>query len=289
MREFTFSFLAAAQMPTLRHTFLRAFANYQVPVQLNETQFATKIKREGILPTFCVAAFAATEMVGFILTGLGEWQGKPTAYNAGTGVIAAYRGHHITQQLYRFLLPKLWQSGVEQCLLEVITDNAPALKSYYEIGFRVSRTLESYRVVKQNLLLQAPLPAAITFTETTTPDWTLYTCFGDVEPSWQNMAASFKRSPDKKIVIEARDARLQVVGFIAFFPENGAIVQVAVQPQLRGRGIGTGLLREAVQRIAASALMFINVDTTSNTLIRYLKHRQFTLLLTQYEMVLSKV
>jgi len=286
MNNLTFSFLTSKHLPLLHQTFLRAFADYMVPIQLNEEQFRAKVKREGIEPAFCVAAFSENEMVGFILTGLGEWQGKPTAYNAGTGVIPAFRGHGLTQQLYRFLLPKLQESGLEQCLLEVICENAPALKSYQRTGFRITRSFDCFRGLKNELLLDMAFPTGITINEVTKPDWAAYTSFWDVKPSWQNMADAFKRSPDPKLLLEARDAQQQLAGYVAFFPNNASIVQLAVKQDKRKCGIGTALLREVVQRAVAPALLVINVDTVGENVISYLNRRHFSRILKQYEMLL---
>ncbi|MBF9253248.1 GNAT family N-acetyltransferase [Pontibacter sp. 172403-2] len=289
MNNLTFSFLTAKQMPQLHQTFVRAFADYLIPIQLNEEQFRAKVKREGIEPTFCVGAFAENEMVGFILTGLGEWQGKPTAYNAGTGVIPAFRGRGLTQQLYRFLLPRLQESGVEQCLLEVIQENAPALKSYERTGFRITRSFDCFRGLKEDLLLDVARPEGISISQAAHPDWTAYTSFRDVKPSWQNMADAFKRSPEPKILLEARDAQQQLTGYVAFFSRNASIVQLAVKQDKRNAGIGTALLREVVQRTEAPALLLINVDTVGENIISYLKRRHFSRILKQYEMLLPLV
>lgn len=112
--NYTFSFLKAQDMPEVHSTFLKAFADYFVPIQLTAEQFQAKLKRESIGPAFCVAAYAGSEMVGFILTGLGEFDAKPTAYNAGTGVVHGHRGHQLTRKMYSYLLPKLRESGIEQ-------------------------------------------------------------------------------------------------------------------------------------------------------------------------------
>lgn len=289
MPDFRFSFLSEKDLPELHDTFLQSFADYLVPIQLNADQFKTKIKREGIAPSFCAAAYVGSEMVGFILTGLGEWHGVPTAYNAGTGVLPQFRGHNLTQQLYTYMLPKLQESGVEQCLLEVIQENAPALRAYKSVGFKVTRTLDLFRAQKNELLLEVEQPANITLTATTKPDWKIYDCFRDAEPSWQNTAEAIRKSPDEKVMLEARDEEQDIVGCIIFFPHTGSVAQFAVDGRSRGKGIGTALLREAVQLTTAPSLMFVNVDTTATSLISYLKRRHFSHVLRQYEMLLPIV
>lgn len=286
MADLQIKFLTEGEMPALHDTFLKAFDDYLVPIQLTREQFETKRKREGIDPGFCVAAFSGAEMAGFILTGLGEWQGKPTAYNAGTGVVPQYRGRSLTRRLYGHLLPRLRESGLEQCLLEVMQENTAALKAYKGTGFRVTRALNCYRARKQELLLPAEAPESITITEARKRNWQIYTSFWDVEPSWQNTSAAIKRSPDSKMVLEAHNGEQQLVGYIAFFPHNGSVAQLAVHSKYRGNGIGTALLRKAVRLMEAPGVLFINVDTAAESFLAFLKRRHVPLILRQYEMLL---
>lgn len=286
MPDFRFTFLTEKELPELHEAFLQSFADYLVPIQLNAEQFKTKIKREGIALSFCAAAYVGTEMVGFILTGLGEWLGRPTAYNAGTGVLPQFRGYNLTQQLYAYMLPKLRESGVEQCLLEVIQENAPALRSYKAVGFKVTRTLDLFRGQKNELLLKTEGQDNFKINATTKPDWRLYERFWDAEPSWQNTAEAVRQSPDAKVILEARDAEQKIIGYIILFPNTGSVAQFAVDARSRGKGIGTALLREAAQSTMAPSLMFVNIDTSATSLIAYLGRRHFSYVLRQYEMLL---
>lgn len=283
---YTFSFLRAQDMPEVHQTFLKAFADYFVPIQLTEEQFYTKLKRESIEPTFCVGAYEGTNLVGFILTGIGNYNGKPTAYNAGTGVVPAHRGHGLTKKMYDHLIYKLKQSGMEQCLLEVIQENKPALKSYEAIGLRTTRSLDCFRAKKDDLLLNASLPENITIAAASKPAWTTYSRLWDVTPTWQNTSGAIVRSPDDKIVLEARDTNNELVGYAVFFPKTGAIAQLAVLPAFREEGIGKALLKEVKDLTIAPALMLLNVDTEAVAFISFLKRRNFTRFLGQYEMIM---
>jgi ribosomal protein S18 acetylase RimI-like enzyme len=289
MPDFRFSFLSEKDLPALHATFLKAFADYLVPIQLDWEQFKAKVKREGIEPTFCVAAYAGEEMAGFILTGLGEWLGRPTAYNAGTGVLPQFRGYNLTRQLYAYMLPKLLQSGVEQCLLEVIQENAAALRSYKAVGLKVTRSLDCFRSRKEELLLEVEEPEGITIAPADILDWNTYRSFWDAAPTWQNTAEAIKRSTDDKVILEARNQQQDLAGYIAFFIANGSIAQLAVDPSWRGTGVATALLREAAKLTLAPALMLINVDTAAAGSIFYLERRHFRKILGQYEMLMPIV
>ena len=284
MKELRFTYLTAQDVPELHQTFLEAFADYVVPIQLDAEQFKAKLKREAVDPAFCVAAYHGSKIVGFILTGLGEWQGAPTAYNAGTGVLPAYRGQQLTQKLYTFMLSKLRESGVENCLLEVIKGNEAAIKSYQHVGLQTTRTLDCFRTKKEELLLNVEAPVGIVITNVSKPDWELYQSFWDITPTWQNSVAAVKRSTGENMVLEAKDQTENVCGYTVVYPKSGAIAQLAVARNHRNEGIGTALLREAVKFTQAPSLMCINIDTAGTGVISYLNQRYFKPILQQYEM-----
>jgi len=287
MRDtYTFSFLGAEDMPQVHDVFLKAFADYFVPIQLTKEQFNAKLKRESIVPGFCVGAYAGADLVGFILTGLGEFNGKPTAYNAGTGVLPDHRGNHLTRAMYVQLLPKLQEAGIAQCLLEVIQENAPALKTYKAIGLEITRALDCFRATKNELLLQGDDPEGITIVSAVKPAWEVYQHFGDTAPTWQNTLTAIRLSPDEKVVLEAKDESQEIVGFAIFFPNSGAIAQLAVMPDYRNNGIGKALLREISQLTKAQALMLVNVDANAMAFKSFLKRRHFNRFLGQYEMIM---
>ncbi len=284
--NYNFRLLKLQDKQALHEVFLEAFADYLVPIQLNEEQFEAKLKRESIELVYSGGAFQDDKLVGFILTGLGEWAGKYTAYNAGTGVVPQHRGHALTKQLYEFMLPELRKIGVQQCLLEVINQNKPALKVYQGIGFRITRTLDCFRSYHAELKLSVPAPEGITIVEATKPDWQLYQTFWDVEPTWQNAVEAVERSIDRKILLEARDDSGEVKAYIIFYPKNGAILQLAVSKSARCTGIATALLRQVVLLTEVPALMLINIDTAGPDFIDYLQNRGLKKLLVQHEMLL---
>jgi ribosomal protein S18 acetylase RimI-like enzyme len=284
---YTFSFLKSQDIPALYEAFQQAFADYIIPIKVSREDFAIKFKREGVEPTFCVGAFQDGKLAGFVMNGLGEWQGKPTAYNAGTGVLPGHRGQRLTQQMYAFLIPKLRESGVEQCLLEVIELNEPAVKAYKAIGFETTRALDCFRSPKQNLLLSEKIPKHITVRKAAKPNWEAYAEFCEISPSWQNSKYAFRKSPDQKLVLEAYFEEKLLVGYIAFFPRTGAIAQMAVQQSYRNRGVATALLKEVVRESEAGALLVTNVDASCQVLVEFLERSHFSKFLVQQEMRLA--
>ena len=77
------------------------------------------------------------EMVGFTLVGLGNFDDKKTAFDAGTGIVKTHRGQGIVREMFDFAVPPLRKEGVESFILEVLKDNPPAIKAYQQAGFTV--------------------------------------------------------------------------------------------------------------------------------------------------------
>ena len=122
----TYRLLTDEDFASLYECFLLAFSDYEVDMRMSVEQFQQRLMRDGVSLPMSAAAFDDERMIGFCINGAGEWQGKPTAYDAGTGVIPGYRGRGVAKELFAFLERRLKDAGVVQYLLEVLTSNIPA-------------------------------------------------------------------------------------------------------------------------------------------------------------------
>ena len=80
-----------------------------------------------------------------------------TAFNTGTGVIPEFRGQQLVDRLYAFALPFFQEANITNCALEVIQENARAIRVYERIGFSKKRGLLSYKGE-----LAIPMPQKVT-------------------------------------------------------------------------------------------------------------------------------
>ena len=126
----TYRLLTAADFSSLYECFLVAFSDYQVDMQVSEQQFAQRLARDGVQLEISTAAFDDDRMIAFYINGTGEWQGRQTAYDAGTGVVPDYRRRGVAQELFAFTESKLRERSVSQYLLEVLTTNERAVALY---------------------------------------------------------------------------------------------------------------------------------------------------------------
>lgn len=281
----TFTFAENTSVSALCTLFNSAFSDYLLPMVLTEPVMHLKLTRDGTDLSLSPLALQEGTPVGFILNALGDWQGKQTAYNGGTGVVPSARGQALTEQMYRFALPFLKAQGVEQCLLEVVQENERALGVYQRLGFEVTRTLHCFREPKALLQWHSHAPQEeITLVQVAAADWPLYQSFWDVAPSWQHHTASIDRSQNYVQIVEAQ-AQGRCVGYGIVYPMTGAIAQLAVDPAWRGKGIGQALLQHLLTITEQPAVSVLNVADQGESLLRFLQSRKMAETLGQYEMV----
>jgi len=269
----------------LYDTFIEAFSDYVFPFALTETQFKNHINLNAVDLCRTVGYFEAGRLLGFSLNGFGPWNGRSTVYDAGTGVIPSARRKGISEAMFDFMLPIFASQGVEQCLLEVITTNMPAVTLYDKLGFRPARELMLLQC-DGSINSSAPSDSAeVEIREITDPDWTLLSQFWDGTPSWQNSIAAISRSRDLKRILGAYvDSRC--VGYIVFSSNFGRAAQIAVCQEYRNQGIGTALLKRMQEETTEGySLQVINIDKSLTDAVTFFVNRGFYERLTQYEMV----
>lgn len=125
--------------------FNHSFSDYFIPFKLTHEQLVDKMKADRTDLSLSVGAFENDKLVAFILHGFDTINNEKIVYNGGTGVIPENRGAGLTKQMYSFILPLLKKKGIHKLLLEVISNNVQAIKSYKKSGFKVKRTLTCYK------------------------------------------------------------------------------------------------------------------------------------------------
>lgn len=274
-------FLAERDFDALYRTFIEAFSDYSVPFQMTVEQFHNHLAHNGVILELCVGAFVDERMIGFSLNGFGDWRGRKTVYDAGTGVVRDARRSGAARAVFDFMVPEFTRNGWEQILLEVISTNTPAIELYQSIGFEITRRLAYFDLQKPFKPKAKPRYETVVVDN---PDWNLLNRFGQGEVSWQNSTASLIRS-NRKLVICAYDGG-RVIGYLAFFPASGIISQIAVDEEFRGRGVASALLVAAESRLEPEkTLKASNVDDRIDDGVGFLRKLGFTEEFAQLEMV----
>jgi len=275
----TYRLLSRADFIPLYECFLEAFVDYQVDMRMSQEQFQQRILRDGARLEISAGAFDGNRMIGFYINASGMWLEKLTAYDAGTGVIPARRGQGVGKELFAFMAPQLKETSCSQYLLEVLTTNKPAISLYRRLGFTETRRLAVFR---RREPVQASGDAAVVH-RIEKPDWELFKSFCDGYPSWQNSIDAVERIASDRVVICAYvDARC--VGYGIVFKPAARLMQLAVAPTYRRKGIGSRIL-SALQDEVGESLKVNNVDEELKGTIAFFEANGFKLVLEQYEMM----
>jgi ribosomal protein S18 acetylase RimI-like enzyme len=223
--------------------FLDAFSDYAVPFRISAADLVEMLRRRGYVPDASVGVFDGDRLVAFTLNGLGEWNGRRTGYDSGTGVVPSHRGRGLSRLMLDASIERLRDRGAAQYLLEVLQGNERAFCVYRNAGFAVTREFQCWR-------MDAGDPADAMSLEPV--DWKRVSSFFDAPPSWQNSIDSIRRAA-------APRTNLSVPEGCAVVFDNGDLALLAVDRASRRRGIGTKLLKAAA---AGRALRILNVDTS---------------------------
>lgn len=277
----TFRFLTSDDEPQLYRCFTTVFQHYYVSMAFSQHAFARRLQRMGVSIGWSAGVFEGEQMLGFILTGIGKYDAKNTAYNAGTGMLPEARRRRLTIRLYRWLIRELQDGlGVEQFLLEVVEKNRPALRLYEALGFRVSRYLCSYQIRRRSL--SRPRQRERMRVVGRLPDWAHYLPLRCFEPYWGNDFPALERGFGlRDYCLEYLDENQRLAGFLQGEVSTGKIA-------LWGSPSDTRVAKELFSMFAwlspAKTLSVLNVPARSEDVRRYLKEWGGKNFLNQYEM-----
>ncbi|MEM9931009.1 MAG: GNAT family N-acetyltransferase [Bacteroidota bacterium] len=256
--------------------FNHSFSDYIVRIELSREQLSAKMRAEQVDLSISVGAFMEGKLVGFILHGSRMLEGQKTFYNGGTGVIPPARGRQLTTKMYQFILPLLQTKGYERGVLEVITSNEPALKSYQRTGFTIKRSLPCYR---GEVMVNAE-ELDLSFAELAPGDLQDISSFFAWSPTWQNHTQTLQRMLADLQLMGAFHAG-QLIGAVVYDPQSLRVKQFGVHPDYRQKGFGTALFHHCFQ---GANVAITNVDGDSMASQTFLEKLGLAEFLRQYEM-----
>lgn len=274
--------LDTISIDSLVDTFLEAFSDYATT--FSRQQVLSNLNRRGFKAEYSYGMFDNDRLVSFVFNGIRNYNGRFTAYDTGTGTLKDYRQKGLTSRLLQHAESALKEKGIGGYLLEVLCDNAPAVALYEKTGFATVReyTCHTQSAGKISLPeLSTPGTEAAVVPVSAVAD--TYNHFCDTPPSWQNSTQSILAA-GAGIVRFAATIAGDTVGYIAGDPALGDIMAFVVRPDMRGKGIGTALLKTFLSANQADIVKILNVDTRCHTLHTYLTRRNLPVYVRQYEM-----
>ncbi|AUM94854.1 MULTISPECIES: GNAT family N-acetyltransferase [Clostridium] len=282
---FSYDTLENISIETLHRTFLNAFSDYQVKMDLPILKFQYMLQRRGYVAKASIGAFNDETSVGFVLNGVRNWDGKLTAYDTGTGVIETYRKQGITSNMLLNVRQLFKEMGVEQYLLEVIQSNTSALQLYKKQGFKILRELECFHLDK-NKYNPITTYKVEHVNMINSNEWRELTEFWDFVPSWQNSIDSINAVSDAFIysIVRLDD---NIVGYGVIDKKTGDIPQIAVNKNYRCKGIARSIFADLIKNTESYNINVINVDGESRSMKDFLLKLGFECGVSQYEMILK--
>ncbi len=235
-----------------------SFSDYFVPFKLTEEQLTSKMLVDKTDLSLSIGVFENGKLIAFILHGFDTINNQNVIYNGGTGVIPEKRGLGLTKQMYLFILPLLAKKGINKLMLEVISENIQAIKSYDKFGFKVKRELLCY---KGEVEVSNP-NNNIEIKELQNYNWELMESFWDIYPTWQNSKSVVNELKYNNTSLGAYIEN-QLVGYVIYNPTNKRIQQIAVSKYFRKKRIASTLILELTEKYG-NTLSIINVDKRSN-------------------------
>jgi ribosomal protein S18 acetylase RimI-like enzyme len=277
--------LISTPIEQIHASFLKAFSDYQVKMQLSLNDFnLTMLARRGLCRELSFGVFEDDELVGITLNGLRNWNGKKTVYDICTGFVPEARGKGLAKQVFEAMQPSLAAANVEQYLLEVLQENAPAIALYKKAGFEVTREFVCYRGEVAQLDLSKSVSCPYEICEVQKPDWNLYPEFWSFQPSWQNSIDSLKSISEHIRIFHAVDSD-RCVGYGVIVPSRGDVPQLAVHQNYRRQKIGTALVKSLSRYSATGTLALVNNEKTEESVAKFCEEICWPLHVPQFEMV----
>jgi len=265
----------------IHHCFVEAFSDYEVKIDLPYQVFLDMMNRRGLSPELSMGAFDENNnLIGFVLNGKREWEGKLTAYDLGTGVIPDYRKQGITSQLFTKVKEELTKVGIEQYLLEVIQTNEKALKLYQNSGFQITREFNCYLLETSEFQSKETLPVQ-KLDQLKLQD---YSDWQEFPSSWQNSSQSLE-ADKKNMSFYGAFEENQLIGY-GIVDNKGDIPQLALHPEFREKNVAASILSAIINDNSFEKLKMLNVDDRDKELIACLENNGFSLFVKQYEMIL---
>lgn len=279
----TINSLAGVSFDTLYIAFAEAFNEYEI--QISRAELEVMLSRRGFVQELSFGAFDGSKLVSFTFNGIGEFNGKTTAYDTGTGTLPGYQGRGLASSVFNSSIPFLRQAGVEQYLLEVLQHNEKAVSVYRKQGFQVSREFSYFVTPQQDVKIKSgDLPDGYLLKPVTLDFWSEMQAMWDFQPSWQNSFDSVRRRLDD-FILTGIFFEEKLVAYSIFEPNSGDITQLAVFHEYRNKGLATALITEAVKNNRHPNIKLINADVNCASLQCFLEAHGIQLRGKQFEMV----
>lgn len=282
----TYRTLEDTEKEVMHESFLEAFSDYEVDMDIPFSHFKRELIIRGFVPELSIGAFDEDELVGFVINGVRDWYGTRTAYDIFTGVVPDHRRQGISTNIFKELKEMLKENNVEEYMLEVIKTNEGAVKLYKKKGFEVSRGFKCYRNYDPEELKTETESDDLVIKGIDDIDLIDLQKLLDFKPSWQNSVEAISSLPDiYKAVIYEKDREIQA--FCIMDEKVGNLIQIGISDGYKSKKILQEMIGTLIDDQDFDRLSAINIEEDSEFLNEMLPELGFELVAEQYEMKLS--
>jgi ribosomal protein S18 acetylase RimI-like enzyme len=281
--------LTGISFETIYQTFLEAFKDYAVNVNyMDALKLKNRAIKNGYDPACSAGAFEGERLIGFTLVGIDHQYIQPSAFDIMTGIVGEYRGRGLAGKMFKQICSSLIKSGIQQFYLEVLQENAAAVKAYQKEGFKIARNFNCYAldVKKFKPVIKLHIPLNLKQTDKSTVED--FETFADWQPSWENSFSAIQRIPDDLIIISATYS-IKKVGLIIYYPALKWVMNILVDPVYRNMGVGSALIESLLSKLngQTSEIRILNIPANDYLFNEFLNESGFDLFTKQYEMTLE--
>ncbi len=284
-------FLSEEQVPQIYKCFEEAFADYHLDMSyMSQQSWHNRMIKNGVDFNVSVGAFDNEKMVGATLIGIDQWENQNAAFDAGTGIIPAFRGKGIAGKMFDFSLPALKKKGIFKFLLEVLQVNDAGVKAYKKTGFEVTRELDCFQLNLEEFQPPRKKDDGITIKPVGKEILKQFSNQADWQPSWENSFATMARIPDEFFLYGAFDGEA-CVGVLGYYPGLNWITTLVVEKSFRRRGLAGQLMAHCLSQLPEDLKLvkMVNVWHDDKGMCQFLEGLGFKVYVTQFEMAFEIV
>lgn len=214
----------------------QSFAGYFVPVSLSAANVLSMIRQDSVDPALSRVLVVDGQPAGIAFIARRGW----TSRLAAMGIVPEARAQGVGREAMRQLLAEAKARGDRTMTLEVIAENAPAIRLYESCGFRIDRRLVGYSGRPEN----ATSDLALEEVDVRDAARALVT-HGPPDLPWQLSGETLAQIGPPAVAYRAGDA------WVALGDPAAATIgirAVVTLPGLRRQGRATALLRSVFAR-----------------------------------------
>lgn len=235
---------AEVSMDQVFEAFSLGYSDYILPVKIDQETFVSRFfGPEGNDTRHSFIALDDGKPAGLVLGGIRTFDGLKTLRCGTLCTAPSHRGQGVGQKLFDLHMAVAEQEGCAQKMLEVITTNANAIRLYEKCGYRVGHTLRYY--TWNNPLPPEGEPALPVEAAGFDALQDYRQALPGLHVNWQSDLPTLARMADAITVFTARDGDRAAA--LCAITQMGRLAFLHVQPEYRGRGLATHLVRHAAQ------------------------------------------